>query len=138
MTNEGWTRIVRHVITRFPHAVREGDDGLRFVAVLEGRRIGLRLRSMSAYGASVAMITADLGAMDSLDPWTSLALNAQLVAGSLAIVNHTLVLRTLLATTSTTDELDSRLVLIAREATTIKSSLSLPRRAAEGFDCYCD
>lgn len=138
MAEETWTRIVEHVTARFPHAVREGDEALRFVAVLEGRRVGLRVRSMTAYGARIAMITADLGAMDSLDPWESLALNAQLAAGSLAIVNHTLVLRALLDTDVTPDELDRCLALVAREATTLKTSLSLPRRAAAGFDCYCD
>jgi len=135
---ETWTRIVEHVTTRFPHAVRECDEALRFVAVLDGRRVGLRLRSMTAYGVRVAMITADLGAMDSLDPWTSLVLNAQLAAGSLAIVNQTLVLRALLDAAATDDEIDRCLTLVTREATTLKTSLSLPRRAAAGFDCFCD
>ena len=121
---ETWTSVVAHVTARFPHAVREGANAIRFVVVLGGaHRVGLRLRCVPAYDTHAIVMTAELGAHDAIDAYAGLVTNLQLVTGALACDGHVLVLRVLVADAAS---FDAQLELFAREAATIKQSLTRP------------
>ena len=133
-----WTSVVAHVSARFPHAVREGSTALRFVLVLAGRhRVGMRLRCVPAYDAYAIVMTAELGAHDAIDAYAGLVTNLQLVTGALACDGNVLVLRMLVANAAS---FDAQLELFAREAATIKQTLTRPLVAhdASAMGHYAD
>lgn len=135
---ERWTSVVAHVAARFPHAVREGSTSLRFVVVLAGtHRLAIRLRRVRAYDAYAIVMTAELGMHDAMDAYAGLVTNLQLVTGALACDGHVLVLRALVANAAS---FEAQLELFAREAATIKRTLTRPLVAhdASTMDHYAD
>jgi hypothetical protein len=121
---DAWTSVLAHACARFPHAVREGRNSLRFVVLLGGvHRVGVRLRCVPAYGTHAIVMTAELGAYDAIDAYTGLVTNLQLVSGALACDGHVLVLRVLVADVAA---FDAQLELFAREAATLKQTLTRP------------
>ncbi|MFN0246270.1 MAG: hypothetical protein ACKV2T_05145 [Kofleriaceae bacterium] len=111
-------------MARFPHAIREGANALRFVIVVaQTHRLAVRLRNIPAYDTYAIVMTAELGAHDAVDAYAGLVTNRQLIAGALACEGHALVLRTLVVDVAS---FDARLELFAREAATIKQSLTRP------------
>lgn len=121
---DAWTSVVTHVVSRFPHAVREGSASLRFVVVVAGtHRVAVRLRRVPAYDTHAIVMTAELGAHDAIDAYAGLVANLQLVTGALACDGHVLVLRVLVADAAS---FDAQLELFAREAATLKQTLTRP------------
>lgn len=135
---EIWTSIAAHVVARFPYAVREASNALRFVVVLGGvHRVGIRLRCVRAYDAYAIVMTAELGTHDAIDGYDGLVTNLQLVTGALACEGHALVLRALVANEAS---FDAQLELFAREAATMKRTLTRPfvTHAASTMNHYAD
>jgi hypothetical protein len=135
---ESWTSMVAHVRARFPHAICEGSDALRFVLlVADTHRLAVRLREVPAYDAHAIVMTAELGAHDAIDPYAGLVANRQLVTGAIACDGHVLVLRTLVADVAA---FDACLDLFAREAATIKRTLtrSVVTPVASTMDHFAD
>jgi hypothetical protein len=130
-----WGPIVTHLSERFPALTRESETALRFVAVVDGHRVGFRARLVLAYSAPVVVLTAELGVSDAIEPWLALVANGQLVTGALATDVSVIVLR---AVMSDVHELTRRFDLFAREAATLKSNLVVPSRAPDVFAYLCD
>lgn len=133
-----WTSLVTRVCARFPHAVREGSNSLRFVVVLAGtHRVGVRLRCVPAYDTHAIVMTAELGTYDAIDAHAGLVTNLQLLTGALACDGHVLVLRAVVADAAS---FDAHLELFAREAATIKRTLTRPlaTHAASTMAHYAD
>lgn len=123
-----WKRVVAALEQRFEHVVHDGPSSLRLVLVVAGvHRVGVRLRSLDAYGEPVIVMTAEIGVNDAMDPWLGLATNQRLVTGAIAVDGPALVLRTVI---DRVESLDARLELFAREAATMKQKLA-PKRDAK-------
>lgn len=130
-----WPRVRAYIQQRFPLARAESASAVRFVAVVGGQRIGLRLRSTVAYDRATVVVTAELGVADCLDPSLALVANGQLVAGALAIDQHCLVLRCLV---DDEVQLAAALDLFIREAATLRSHLFIPPRGADLYTHFAD
>ncbi|MFN0252939.1 MAG: hypothetical protein ACKV2T_39055 [Kofleriaceae bacterium] len=135
---EAWKSLVSHVTARFPYATRDGSNALRFVVVLAGtHRVAVRLRCVPAYHAHAIVMTAELGTHDAIDAYAGLVTNLRLVTGALACDGNVLVLRVLVADATS---FDAQLELFAREAATLKQTLTRPlvTHAASTMAHYAD
>ncbi len=130
-----WPRVRAYIQQRFPLARSESASALRFVAVVGGLRVGLRLRSTMAYDRATVVVTAELGVADCIDASLALVANGQLVAGALAIDQHCLVLRCLV---DDEVQLAATLDLFIREAATLRSHLFIPPRGADLYTHFAD
>jgi hypothetical protein len=130
--------LVAQLLARHPHA-RMVRDERRVVLVFQQIRVGVRVRTATTGGAPAVLLAAELGLAASIHPVEALEWNASLTSGMLAVVGHSLVLRSVLPMDGLSPEgLDRWLHALAAEAAEIKKRTVRPACNGAVFEVYCD
>jgi hypothetical protein len=136
-----WALLRQSILTAFPSAAEDGPAAIRLVLVATGtsrRRVGLCVRTTTAYGEPVLVISTDLDATMVLDARQALAVNGVLVHGALAVVNDTLEFRAIHAMDIEPSRLHLAIRKLAAEAAELqlrapRTPLGAARAAAVGY-----
>lgn len=136
-----WALLRQSIAAAFPSATQDGPAAMQLVLVasgVSGHRVGLRVRTTTAYGEPVLVISATLDATMVLDARQALAVNGLLVHGALAVVNDTLELRAVVDMNIELPRLHLAIRKLAAEAAELqvrapRTPLGAARAAAVGY-----